>query len=160
MRQTLAQLDPHLPLYSTGSLTQLLGFAFFPIKVAAIGLSVFGVLAAMLAITGIYGVVAYSVASRTREIGIRIAMGASPAQVMKLVAGRTAGLLAAGSVLGFFLALAAGRVLATVIYGTSPHDPVVLVGVLLTVAVLGLASSWSPARRALRIDPAMALRNE
>jgi predicted permease len=160
IRQTLAGLDPELPLYSTGSLVQLLGFAFFPMKAAAIALSFFGMLAAMLAITGIYGLVSYSVASRTREIGIRVAMGANSAQVLKLVAGRTAALLAAGSVFGLLLALAAGRVLRSVIYGASAHDPRVLLSVFLTIVVLGLASSWGPTLRALRIDPAIALRRE
>ncbi len=160
IRESLTGLDPQLPLYSTGGLVQLLGFAFFPMKAAAIALSFFGVLAAMLAITGIYGLVSYSVASRTREIGIRIAMGANQSQVMKLVATRVAALLAAGSVLGLFLALAAGSVLRSVIYGASPHDPRVLLSVLLTIVVLGLVSSWGPALRALRIDPAVALRRE
>jgi ABC-type antimicrobial peptide transport system permease subunit len=160
MRQVLSGLDPDLPLYSTGSLTQLLGFAFFPVKAAAIALSVFGILAAMLAITGIYGLVAYAVASRTREIGIRIAMGATAAEVIKLVGRRTAALLAGGSVLGLFLALAAGKVLSSVIYGASPHDPLVLFNVILTIAILGILSSWAPTLRALRIDPASALRRE
>lgn len=160
MRETFTELDPDLPLYSTGSLTQLLGFAFFPIKAAAIALSVFGILAAMLAITGIYGLVAYSVASRTREIGIRVAMGATSSEVIKLVGRRTAALLAGGSLLGLFLALAAGKVLSSVIYGASPHDPLVLFNVLLTIGALGVLSSWAPTLRALRIDPASALRRE
>jgi ABC-type antimicrobial peptide transport system permease subunit len=114
----------------------------------------------MLAITGIYGLVAYAVASRTREIGIRIAMGATAAEVIKLVGRRTAALLAGGSVLGLFLALAAGKVLSSVIYGASPHDPLVLFNVILTIAILGILSSWAPTLRALRIDPASALRRE
>jgi predicted permease len=160
MRQQVAGLDPELPIYGTGSLDQMLGFAFFPTHAAAIALSAFGVLAIMLAVTGIHGLVSYAVAHRVREIGIRMAVGARPSQVLRLVLGRIAVLLAIGSALGLVLALAAGQVLASVVYGASSRDPQVLAVVVATIALLGLLSSWAPTRRVLRIDPMVALRYE
>jgi predicted permease len=160
MRRAVARLDLELPLYGTGSLSQMLGFAFFPTHAAAIALSAFGVLAIMLAVTGIHGLVSYAVARRVREIGIRMAVGARPSQVLRLVLGRIAVLLAVGSAIGCVLALAAGQVLASVVYQASPRDPQILAAVLAAMVLLGLVSSWAPTRRALRIDPMMALRYE
>jgi predicted permease len=160
VRQTMARLDPELPLYGTGSLDQMLGFAFFPTHAAAIALSAFGVLAIMLAVTGIHGLVSYAVARRVREIGIRMAVGASPFQVLRLVLGRILALVVIGSAIGLVLALATGQVLASVVYGASPRDPLILAAVLATIVLLGLFSSWAPTRRALRIDPMAALRYE
>ena len=160
MRQALAALDPELPLYGTGSLNQMLGFAFFPTHAAAIALSAFGVLAIMLAATGIHGLVSYAVARRVREIGIRIAVGARPSQVLRLVLGRIMTLIVLGSAAGLVLALAAGQVLASVVYGASARDPLTLAAVVLVIALLGLLSSWAPTRQALRIDPMLALRYE
>lgn len=160
MRGAMARLDPDMPLYGTGSMEQMLGFAFLPARAAAIALSAFGLLAIMLAATGIYGLVSYAVARRVREIGIRIALGAQPRQVLRLVLGRTMLLLLAGCTAGILLALAAGQVLASIVYGVSPRDPAVMAAVWLTTILLGALSSWSPARRALRVDPMMALRHE
>ena len=160
VRRTVAQFDPRLPMYGTGSLNQMLGFAFLPTHAAAVALSAFGLLAIMLAVTGVYGLVSYSVARRVREIGIRIAVGARPAQVLRLVLGRVVVLLAIGSGLGLVLALAAGQVLASVVYQSSPRDPGILAAALGAMALFGLLSSCSPAYRALRIDPLAALRCE
>jgi predicted permease len=160
MRTIVAGLDPELPLYGTGGLDEMLGLAFFPTRAAAIALSAFGVLAIMLAVTGIHGLVSYAVARRMREIGIRVAVGARPAQVLRLVFGRILTLLAIGSAIGLILALAAGQVLASIVYGASARDPEVLSAVVASIALLGLLSSWAPARRALRIDPMTALRYE
>lgn len=160
MRQAVTRLDPELPLYGTGSLEEMLGFAFFPAHAAAIALSAFGLLAIMLAVTGIHGLVSYAVARRVREIGIRMAIGARPSQVLRLVLGRTGVLLGIGSLLGLALALAAGQVLASIVYGASARDPRILLAVASTIALLGLLSSWAPTRRALRTDPMSALRYE
>jgi len=160
MRRVMAELDPHLPLYGTGSLRQMLGFAFFPMRAAAIALSGFGLLALMLAATGIHGLVSYGVARRVREIGIRIAVGASPAQVVRLVLGRTAVLLGIGALIGLGLALAVDTVLASIVYEVSPHDPVILMLAAATMGMLGLLSCLAPTIRALRIQPMIALRQE
>jgi putative ABC transport system permease protein len=95
-----------------------------------------------------------------REIGIRVAVGASPSQLLRLVLRRIAVLLAIGSMIGLALALAAGQVLAHVVYEVSSRDPQILAAVLGTMVLLGLLSSWEPTHRALRIDPMAALRNE
>jgi ABC-type antimicrobial peptide transport system permease subunit len=160
IRQAMARLDPNLPIYGAGSLEQLLGFAFFPSRAAALVLSAFGLLAVMLAVTGIHGLVSYAVARRVREIGIRMAVGARPVQVLRLVLGRVMLLLAAGSAFGLVLAIAVGRVLASIVYQASPRDPLALAAVLAAIVLLGLLSSWAPARRALRIEPVIALRHD
>ncbi len=160
IRKAMAQLDSELPLYGTGSLEQMLGLALFPTRAAAVALSAFGVLAIMLAATGIHGLVSYAVARRVHEIGIRIAIGARPAQVLQLVLARMGALLAAGAALGLILALAGGQVLASIVYQASPRDPLVLIAVILTVFIIGLLSCWAPARRATKVDPMVALRYE
>jgi len=160
MRQAVERLDPDLPLYGAGSLDQMLGYAFLPTYAAAIALGAFGVLAVMLAITGVHGLVCYAVAGRVHEIGIRIAIGARAPQIVRLVVGRTAALLAIGSAIGLVLALATGNILASVVYESSASDPQVLASVFAAIALLGVLSTWAPTRRALRIDPTVALRYE
>jgi predicted permease len=160
MRAATSRLDPELPIYGAGSLEQMLGLAFFPGRAAAIALSAFGVLAIILAATGIQGLVAYAVARRTHEIGIRMALGARPVRVLRLVLGKMAMLLGVGSVVGVVLALAMGRVIASVVYGVDAHDPLVMLVVAAAIVLLGVLACWSPARRATRVDPLVALRHE
>jgi len=160
IRQTISRLDPELPLYGGGSLEQMLGFAFFPTRAAAIALSAFGIIAIMLAATGINGLVAYAVSRRTHEIGIRMAIGARPAEVLRLVLRKTAAMLIIGSVVGLTLALVVGQVISSIVYETQPHDPLVMASAWVGIALLGLAASWAPARRAMRVDPMVALRYE
>jgi len=160
IRRTMAKLDPELPLYGVGGLEQMLGFAFLPTRAAAMALSAFGVLAILLAATGIHGLVAYAVARRTHEIGIRMAIGARPFQILRVILSKTAALLFFGSLIGFAAALAVGRVIASIVYETQPRDPLVMASVWLAIALLGLFASWSPARRATRVDPLVALRYE
>jgi predicted permease len=160
LTRTVHELDPRLTLYQTESLRDMLGLALFPSRAAAIALTAFGLLAALLAGTGIYGVVAYAVARRVREIGVRIAMGARPGQVLGLVFVRIAVLMAIGGAIGLLLAMLTARVLASIVYQASPGDPIVIGGVIASVTILGLAASWAPARRALRLNPTTALRAE
>ena len=158
MRQAITHLDPQLPLYGTGSLEQM-RLVLLPTRAAAVALSAFGLLPIMLAATGIHGLVSYAVARRVREIGIRIAVGARPAKMVGLVPGRTLPLVAVGATIGI-LALAAGQILSNIVYRPSPRDPVVFVAVIATLALWGMASCWAPVRRALRVDPMIALRHE
>jgi len=160
IRRTITKLDPELPLYGAGGLEQMLGFAFLPTRAAAIALSAFGLLAIMLAATGIHGLVAYAVSRRTHEIGIRMAIGAQPMQILRVILSRTAVLLLCGSVAGFALALAVGRVITSIVYETQPRDPLVMLSVWLAIALLGLFACWAPARRATKVDPLVALRYE
>jgi predicted permease len=160
MRRILARGDAAVAIYGVGSLNQLLGFAYFPARAATIVLSVFGILAIVLAATGIYGIAAYAVSRRRREIGIRLAIGARPGQILKVVLGRTSALLLAGSIAGFGLGLAAGPLLARIVYQASPYDPVVMASVLGAMAIVALLAAAGPAARALRVDPVHALRQE
>jgi len=114
----------------------------------------------MLSITGIFGMAAYSVSKRLRELGIRIALGAKHKEVLQAALGRAFKLLAFGSVAGLLLGLLATRVLFYIVYQATPRDPVVLTGVVVAMAMLGLVATWIPARRALSVDPMILLRDE
>ncbi len=158
VRAALAGLDPRLPLYETQSLEDMLALVLMPSRLASMALGAFGALALLLAVTGLHGVVTNAVSRRQREIGIRLAIGARPGDVIRLVVLRTLVLLGVGAVAGVAIVLAAGRTLASVVYDASPRDPLVLAGVGLTLLVIGIASCWAPVRRALAVNPTDALR--
>jgi predicted permease len=160
IRQVIAATDPSIAVYGVGSLSQMLGFAYFPARAATVALSVFGVLAVMLAGTGIYGMAAYATSRRRHEIGIRMAVGAQPRQILSIVLGRISVLLLAGSIAGFLLGFAAGPILSRVVHQASSQDAVVIVSVPLAMALVALVAAFGPARRALKIDPMYALRQE
>jgi ABC-type antimicrobial peptide transport system permease subunit len=119
-----------------------------------------GAMGAMLAITGVFGMAAYSVSKRLRELGIRVALGAQRKEVLQAALGRAFKLLAYGSAAGLLLGILATRVLAFIVYQATPRDPLVLAGVVLAMALLGLVATWIPARRALSVDPMILLREE
>jgi ABC-type antimicrobial peptide transport system permease subunit len=127
---------------------------------AAISLGVAGVIGALLSITGVFGLAAYSVSKRLRELGIRLALGAQRKEVLKAALGRPFRLLAFGSAAGLLLGILASRVLASIVYQATPRDPLVLAGAVLTMSLVGLLATWIPARRALSIDPSMLMREE
>jgi putative ABC transport system permease protein len=154
------ELDPSLPLYSAGTLVQRLDLPLFPARMAASALGAFGVLALILAATGIYGVMAYAISRRTREIGIRMAIGASQGQVLAIVARRAVLLIGSGTVVGMLVALAAGRFLEKILYGVEPTDPLTMAIVLAMMLGIAALACWIPARRAIRINPVTALRQE
>jgi predicted permease len=160
VRQAITSLDPSLTLYGIGTVEQMLGFVLFPNRMAALALTAFGVLGIVLAATGINGTVAYAVSQRRREIGIRVAIGATSAGVLRAVLGRMVALIAAGAAIGLGLALAAGQTLASIVYQGSPRDPAVFAGVAGLLVLVGLVSCWVPALRSLRIEPMQALRPE
>jgi predicted permease len=132
----------------------------FPSLAAAVALGVLGVMAAMLSITGVFGLAAYSVSKRMKELGIRIALGAKRKEVLQAALGRALKLLAIGSVAGLLLGILATRVLAMIVYQATPRDPIVLAAAALAMFLLGLLATWIPARRALSIDPLVLLREE
>ena len=134
--------------------------ALFPSRMATLSLGVMGVMGAMLAVTGIFGMAAYSVSKRLRELGIRMALGAQRKEVLKAALARPFKLLAFGSAAGLLLGILASRVLAFIVYSATPRDPLVLAGVVMAMALLGLLATWIPAQRALSIDPAILLREE
>jgi predicted permease len=160
MQEAIARLEPHLAVYGVGSLHQMLGLVYLPMHAAVVALGAFGVLALMLSITGIYGLAAYTVSRRVREIGIRVAIGARPAQVLRLIFARTGVLVAAGAAAGLALGMAGANVLASIVYQASSRDPLVIGAAVLAICGVGLAAALGPARRALRIDPVQALRHE
>ncbi len=160
IRAAVREIDPSIALFATGSMEDQLSWTFFPARIAAIMLSAFGVLALVLAATGIYGVMAYAVSRRTREIGIRMAIGATQAQVLTSVARSAAILIGTGLVLGLGVALFAGRFLQEILYGVKPTDPLTFAIVFAIMLGVGAAATFIPARRATRIDPMQALRLE
>jgi ABC-type antimicrobial peptide transport system permease subunit len=127
---------------------------------ATLSLGVLGVMGAMLSITGIFGMAAYSVSKRKRELGIRMALGAQRKEVLQAALGRAFKLLAVGSAAGLLLGILASRVLAFIVYQATPRDPLVLASVVLAMLSLGLLATWIPAQRALSIDPMILLREE
>jgi predicted permease len=155
----LTGIDPNLP-FTIESWPDALDLAMFPARVATAALGIMGLLAAMLAVTGIFGMAAYSVSKRMKELGIRIALGAQPAQLMRSALGRPLALLIFGSIAGLVLGALASRLLAQIVYEATPRDPVVILGVIVTMALLGLLATWIPARRALHIDPNQLLHEE
>jgi predicted permease len=156
----IREIDPAIALFAAGSMESQLAWTFFPARVAAIALGAFGMLALVLAATGIYGVMAYAVSRRTREIGIRMAIGASQAQVLASIARSAAMLIGTGLVLGLGMALGAGRLLERILFGVKPTDPVSFAIVFAIMLCVGAAATYLPARRATRIDPMQALRQE
>ena len=160
LRRAVAELDPSLTVFDDGSLTSALGLALFPAKLVAVVLASFGLLAVVLAATGVYGIMAYAVSRRTREIGIRMALGAAPSQVARVVLTRTAMLLAVGIIVGFALAFATGKFFGQILYGISAHDPVTYLCAIALMTVVAFVACWVPARRAIRLDPLKALRME
>jgi len=159
VRGKLRLLDAGLPL-ETETWSNDLDAAMFPARLATISLSVLGIMGAMLALTGIFGMAAYSVSKRLRDLGIRLALGAHRRELLQAALGRPLKLLAIGSAAGLLLGVLASRVLALLVYQATPRDPLVLATVVLAMSLLGLAATWIPAQRALSVDPLILLREE
>jgi len=159
IRRTLHDLDAGLPV-DIQTRYQGLEIILFGPRMATIALGLMGITGAMLSITGIFGMAAYSVSKRLRELGIRIALGAQRKEVLEAALGRAFKLLAFGSAAGLVLGLLATKVLAHIVYQASPRDPLVLAGVVLAMSLLGLLATWIPAQRALSVNPLILLREE
>jgi predicted permease len=159
LQHSMHGLDPGLPL-QIRTWNSELDSALFAARVATVSLGVLGLLGAMLAITGIFGMASYTVSKRLRELGIRIALGADQRKVLGAALGRTFRLLAVGSIAGMILGVLATRVLSSIVYQATPKDPVILGGVILTMLIVGVVAALVPARRALAVDPMILLRDE
>ena len=155
----IQQTDASLPV-TIESWPEALALALFPARAATAALGVMGLLAAMLAVTGIFGMAAYSVSKRLRELGIRVALGAHRTQLMRAALGRAVVVLLSGSLAGQVLGVLASRLLAVLVYQASPRDPLVLAGAVAAMCLIGLIATWIPARRALAINPAQLLRED
>ncbi|HKS31035.1 MAG TPA: ABC transporter permease [Chthoniobacterales bacterium] len=162
IRRTVREVDPTLPVLSLKTYPQHVdsNLQLWTVRAGATLFTVFGALALTLAIVGVYGVKAYSVARRTREIGIRMALGARPSTVQWMILREGSFMLAGGIVIGLLLAIATGKILSGMLYQVGALDPVALSTAPLLLAAATLLATWLPARRATRITPMMALRTE
>ena len=160
VRGVVRSLDPNLPVYDVTTLATQVDNSISRERLMASLTTWFGGLATLLAAVGIYGILAFAVARRTREIGIRMALGAETGDVLALVMRQTAVIVGSGLALGIVAAAAMGRLLASVLYGVKSLDPLVLAGSCALLASIALAASYLPARRAALTDPLAALRHE
>ena len=160
LRRAVLAADPELPLASVTTMEEAVARAVARPRFVALVLGLFAAAAALLAAVGIYGVVAWSVARRTREIGVRRALGAQGVDVLRLVLGQAAGLTMAGVAIGLGLALAATRAIGGLLYGIGPSDPGTFAMVVAALGAVGIGAGCLPARRALRVEPVVALKTE
>jgi len=160
LREIVRDLDPYLPVVANQSYAELLGFSVLPTLTALGVAGAFGALGLLLAATGLFGVLSFAVNQRTRELGIRIAMGAAPAAVRRDVLRDGLRLTGIGLLIGCPLAFAGALLLPSMLYGLSPADPLTYVAIAVLLGGVGLLASHVPARRATRVDPMIALRGE
>jgi predicted permease len=160
LQRTLRELDPDLPYVDVQRLAHNLDPQMQPWRLGARAFTAFGLLAALIAAVGLYTAVAYAVTQRTREIGVRLALGAMAGAVVRLVLGDGVRIALAGVALGLLGALAGGRWIAALLFDTSPRDPLVLGGVAMVLVLVAIAASAAPTRRAVRVNPMQALRSD
>ncbi|HEX4807827.1 MAG TPA: ABC transporter permease [Bryobacteraceae bacterium] len=159
LERGLSAIAPNVPI-TVQNWSDTLDAELFPARAATASLGVMGLLAAMLAVTGIFGMAAYGVSRRMKELGIRVALGAGRAQVMSAALERPMILLGVGSAVGLVSGIFASRLLGQIVYQANPRDPLVLGGAVLTMALLGIAAAAIPARRALNVNPSKLMREE
>ena len=160
LRNELRVLGPSIPAARISSLPDLIAKAIAPQRIGAVLLGVFGLIGLLLSATGLYGIMAYTTAQRTREIGVRMALGAKPGDVLRLVLRQGMTLAAIGVVLGLVLAIATTRLLGHMLYGVSTTEPLTFVTVPALLVAVALLATFIPARRATRVNPSVALRSE
>ncbi|NKB89544.1 MAG: FtsX-like permease family protein [Acidobacteria bacterium] len=160
MRQILREMDPALAVLEVETIRQHLALSLFPVRLSAGALGLLGIIGALLAAVGVYGVVAFAVARRTREIGIRMAIGADRRSVLSMVLRQGMGLIGIGAVIGVAVSLAFTRVLGAMLYGVSATDAFAFVGAVLALGLIGVIANVVPALRAAHVEPTSALRTE
>jgi ABC-type antimicrobial peptide transport system permease subunit len=160
LRDLVRDLDARLPPVSASSLADDMRIVLLPAELSAALLGTFGILALLLGSVGIYGVTSYSVAQRTREMGIRAALGATARDLVQLVASQSMRVVVIGGAIGLVLAFGAARLLTSQLYGVSAVDPLTFVAMPVVLFGVALVATLIPARRATRADPAEALRSE
>jgi len=160
IRQVVVSLDRNLPILNVQTLEEAIRFALLPQRVSAVVSGGLGMVGLLLATMGIYGVTAYAVAQRTREIGIRMSLGATPGAVVGMVLRFGMSLVAVGAIVGLALSAALNAVLINVFFGFPPADAIAFAGSAVVFALVGLAACYVPVRRATRIDPVVVLRND
>jgi len=160
VRRAVAELDPDMPAYDIRSMEERVAGSMTTDRLRMLLITGFGALALFLAAVGLYGVLAYSVAQRSAEIGIRMALGSSAIEIFRMVVGQGARLVALGLGLGLAASIALTRLVQSMLYGVSPTDPVVFAGVLTVLAITALVACIVPARRAMSVDPLVAMRTD
>ena len=160
VRRVVAEMDKDQPVAGVSTMAQLVWRTLAARRLNTLLVGLFAALAIVLAAVGVFGVTSYAVARRTKEIGIRMALGATPASVLSMVAGETLLLAATGAVIGIGGAAATSRLLTRFLYGVRPAEPVIVMGVAIGLVAIVVASAILPARRAMRVDPMVALREE
>jgi ABC-type antimicrobial peptide transport system permease subunit len=158
MRREIRALDGGLALFGVSSLDEAISISVLPARIAGGLLGTLGILALVLAALGVYGVLSFLVRARTREIGVRVAMGATPQTVVALIVRQAMVWTLNGMAIGVALAFAASRLLGSLLYGISPTDPLTFGTVILLLGSVAAVAAWIPARRASRLDPLVALR--
>jgi putative ABC transport system permease protein len=160
VRQAVAEIDPREVIYNVQTLNEVISDSFSARRLSMILLGVFAALALVLACAGIYGVISYLVGQRTHEIGVRIALGAQRGDVLRLMLGQGARMALLGVCVGVAASLGLTRLMSRLLFGVSATDPLTFAGVGVTLALVDLAACYIPARRALLVDPLVALRHE
>jgi ABC-type antimicrobial peptide transport system permease subunit len=160
IRQVMRQLDPNIPMYNARTMEAQLDQSLLNDRLVATLSAAFGVLATLLAVIGLYGVMAFTVTRRTREIGVRMALGAVQGDVVWLVMREVLVLVGAGIVLGLAGAWGLGRLVSSQLYGVTANDPATIAGAAVLLAAVALVAGYVPARRATRVNPVLALRYE
>jgi predicted permease len=160
VQRIVARIDPNLPIENLRTLPQQVRENVFMDRFISVMSTSFAVLATLLAAIGLYGVLAYTVAQRTREIGLRMALGAAPAHVRRMVLRQVAGMTLAGAILGLTASIWVARSAEQILFEMKGRDPFVFIGATLTLAFVALLAGWLPASRAAKVDPMTALRWE
>jgi ABC-type antimicrobial peptide transport system permease subunit len=160
VHRVVANADPNLPVENLKTMTQQVRDNVFLDRMISTLSAGFAILATLLAAVGLYGVLAYTVAQRTREIGLRMALGAAPARVRAMVLRQVAIMTAVGGVIGLLTALWAGRAAKALLFEMEGHDPIVLVTSVVLLSAVALGAGFIPAHRASKVDPMLALRYE
>ena len=166
VRNTIRELDPKIPIADVQTLNDLFSFGLYPYRILGVAMAGCGIMALLLATLGIYGIISYSVVQRTRELGIRMALGALQKDILKLVIGQGMFLVTLGLGLGLLLSLALTRLLTSSMFDldlplpVSATDPLTFAGVTILLALVALLACFIPARRATKVDPIEALRYE
>ena len=160
VRREVQTLDENLPAQEIKTLDEIVAFSFWPMRMGAGLVGAFGLLGLLLASVGLYGVMSYAVAARTREMGVRMALGAERGDVLRLIVGQGLTLALVGAGTGLLLAVALTRVLQRFLFGIGATDPLTFIGVAVLLTLVALLACWIPARRATKVDPLIALRHE
>jgi ABC-type antimicrobial peptide transport system permease subunit len=156
----MLRIDPALPIRMIATGDDIAALPLFPYRTAVVALTALGLIASGLLLTGLHALMAYAVARRQREIGVRLALGADRREVAGLILGRAGAILGAGVTIGVLLTLATGPLLSSLVLGTSPSDPLLIAGIVASLAIIVLASCFGPVRRSLRVSPVTALKED